>query len=101
MGYVPKPMDTSAVTVPRELNALLEHLAGNAHEVWAAQRMKGGWRWGPQRDDGKKLHPCLVPYEQLPESEKEYDRVAVLGVLRGILALGYQIKQPASSGQRK
>jgi hypothetical protein len=93
MGYVPKPIDTSAVTLPPELTALVERLAANVHEIWAAQRIKDGWNWGPQRDDQKKLHPCLVPYDQLPESEKEYDRVAVLGVLRVTLALGYEIKR--------
>jgi hypothetical protein len=53
---------------------LTELLAKNAHENWARQRMEEGWRWGPRRDDEHKLHPSLVPYEQLSESEKEYDR---------------------------
>jgi hypothetical protein len=33
-----------------------------------------------------------VSYEELPESEKQYDRITVLGVLKTILALGYRIE---------
>jgi hypothetical protein len=97
MRYLPAPIDTRAVTLPPELAALTERLAENTHDIWAAQRMKDGWRWGPQRDDQKKLHPCLVPYAELPEAEKEYDRVAAIGTLRAILALGYEIKPPSNS----
>ena len=50
-----------------------------------------GWRYGPERNDAKKEHPCLVPYEQLPESEKEYDRQAAMETLKAILAMGHRI----------
>ncbi len=43
--------------------------------------------------DFLKEHPCLVPYEELPESEKEYDRNAALQTLKAIVALGYGIKK--------
>ena len=78
-------MDTSKVVLPLELTALTERLAENAHDLWAAQRLAQGWTFGPQRDDARKLHPCLVPYDELPESEKEYDRQTALGTLKGIL----------------
>ncbi len=94
MSYIPKPLDTSAVVLPPELGALTERLAENTHELWAAQRLSQGWSHGPQRDDTRKLHPCLVPYEQLPESEREYDRITALGTLKAILKLGYQIHPP-------
>lgn len=92
MNYTPQPIDTTQVTLPPELTALTERLSENAHELWAQQRIKDGWTWGPQRDDPAKKHPCLVPYAQLPESEKEYDRVVALGVLKSILALGYRVE---------
>ncbi len=94
MSYKPKPLDTSASTLRPELQALTERLAENAHDLWAAQRLAEGWSYGRQRDDAKKLHPCLVPYAELPESEKEYDRLAALGTLKAILALGYRIQSP-------
>lgn len=94
MSYQPTPVDTSKVELPSELIALTERLAENAHDLWAAQRIAQGWSYGPQRDDGKKLHPCLVPYAELPESEKDYDRQAALGTLKAILRLGYEITPP-------
>jgi hypothetical protein len=56
-------------------------------------RLSEGWIWGPKRDDAKKTHPCLVPYAELPESEKEYDRQTALETIKAILALGYRIEQ--------
>jgi RyR domain-containing protein len=73
---------------------LTEVLARNAHDVWARQRLRDGWHYGPQRDDSRKEHPCLVPYEELPESEKQYDRNAAMETLKTILALGYHIEKP-------
>ena len=89
--YTPQPLDTSAVRLPQSLQDLLEKLAENTHEVWAAQRITDGWIFGPQRDDTKKHHPCLVPYDQLPESEKEYDRKTAGESLKAVIAMGYQI----------
>jgi hypothetical protein len=88
--YVPRPVDTSQVNL-EYLQSLLEGLARNAHEIWAQQRLRDGWTYGAHRDDVKRTHPCLVPYENLSESEKEYDRVMVNETLKTILALGYRI----------
>jgi hypothetical protein len=89
--YTPRPLDVSAHPLPDDLSALLERLAENTHEVWAERRLADGWTWGPARDDAERKHPCLVPYDQLPESEKEYDRVTARAALRAVLALGYRI----------
>lgn len=89
--YVPEPIDLSGITLPEGLAALGEHLARNTHEVWASQRMAEGWRYGPVRDDTQKRHPCLVPYEELPECEKEYDRKTSMESLKLIHQFGYRI----------
>ena len=93
MSYEPKPIDTSSVSLTPEILELRELLAENAHDHWALQRMADGWTYGPQRDDDQKRHPCLVPYEELPESEKEYDRNAAIETLKAIRALGYRIER--------
>ncbi|MEW6572772.1 MAG: RyR domain-containing protein [Bacillota bacterium] len=93
MKYIPNPIDTSNVELSENILELTELLAKNAHDTWAKQRIAEGWRYGPKRDDGKKEHPCLVPYEQLPESEKQYDRNAALETLKAIIALGYKIEK--------
>ena len=92
--YKPQPLDTAGIELPQQLQALLEKLAENTHEVWAAQRFKDGWVYGPQRDDTKKHHPCLLPYRELPDSEKEYDRKTAGEALKAVMALGYQIVAP-------
>lgn len=90
-GYVPTPVDTSDVKLSDEYAELCELLARNNHEVWARRRLEEGWRYGPARDDVRKEHPSLVPYEQLPESEKDYDRIMVAETLKAALAMGYKL----------
>ncbi|MEP4146242.1 MAG: RyR domain-containing protein [Halioglobus sp.] len=92
-GYDPKPIDVSMVTVPPALDELIEELSENTHDIWAAQRYQDGWKLGDVRNDSHKTHPCLVTYNQLPESEKQYDRATVLGTIKGMLALGYTIEK--------
>lgn len=91
MSYQPQPIPTAHVRLGDDILALTEMLARNSHDVWARQRMADGWRFGPRRDDTLKEHPSLVPYEQLAEAEKEYDRQTALETLKTILALGYRI----------
>jgi ryanodine receptor 2 len=91
--YQPQPIDTTRVELSEEMKALTEQLAENVHEVWAAGRIADGWRWGEQRDDARRLHPCLVPYDQLPEEEKEYDRNTAMQTIKTIIKLGYTISK--------
>ncbi|MBR2025658.1 MAG: Ryanodine receptor Ryr [Alistipes sp.] len=91
--YVPQPMDTSDVQLPEELNALIEQMAKNVHEVWAESRIEQGWSYGEERNDALKTHPCLIPYEELPEVEKAYDRDTALGTLKLIRKLGFKIEK--------
>ncbi len=97
MTYDPKPLKTCAVELPVEIAPIIERLAEHNHDIWARQRMADGWTWGPQRDDTRKQHPCLVPFDELPESERVYDRNAAIETLKTIVSLGYEIvkKRPA------
>ena len=92
-NYVPQPLDLSEVELPSSLDELTELIAKNVHETWAAQRIKEGWTYGEKRDDKLKTTPCLVPYEELPEIEKEYDRITAFSTLKLIVKLGYEIKK--------
>lgn len=91
--YIPKPEETSEVKLPEELLPLIEKMAKNVHEVWAKNRVDEGWSYGPERDDAHKKHPCLVPYEDLPENEKDYDRATSQETLKLILKLGFDISK--------
>ncbi|HEX8098277.1 MAG TPA: TRAFs-binding domain-containing protein [Pyrinomonadaceae bacterium] len=99
MKYKPQPLDTSDVALPEGVLDLGEHLARNTHENWARQRISDGWRYGPERSDARKEHPCLVPYEELPESEKQYDRKTATEALKAIIKLGYRLENPATEAE--
>lgn len=101
MEYAPTPIVTQTVTLPAELAALSEKLSENAHDLWALNRLQQGWTYGKQRDDAKKHHPCLIPYADLPESEKTFDRETALGTIKAILALGYTIQPPKRKPARR
>lgn len=91
--YKPNPIDTSDIVLSDDLLELTEKIAENVHEVWAEGRIKEGWTYGAVRDDAKKETPCLVPYKDLSESEKDFDRNTALETIKLIIKLGYDIKK--------
>jgi len=91
--YKPKPIETSQVYLSKDLEELTERLAENAHDHWARLRMQEGWTWGPTRNDASKQHPDLVPYADLEDSERQYDRQAAMETLKAIISLGYEIRR--------
>ena len=91
--YTPKPIDTETVDLSPDLEQLTEQLAEHAHDLWAVERFKQGWTYGKNRDDEALRHPCLVPYNDLPESEKTFDRATAIGTLKAMIALGYSIQK--------
>lgn len=91
MAYRPNPLDTSGVRLPSEMLELAELLAKNTHDIWAKARMEEGWIFGPVRSDAEKTNPCLVPYDELPEQEKEYDRRINRELLAALYAMGYRV----------
>lgn len=99
--YIPKPIDLSDVELTEELNELREAIAENAHEIWAENRQAEGWTYGPQRDDQLKQTPDMIPYSQLPESEKEYDREMAMKTIKLLKKLGYDLIKREETEQYK
>jgi ryanodine receptor 2 len=93
LPYTPNPISTEEVTLSPEILELSEKIAENVHEVWAQSRISEGWIYGLVRDDVKKQHPCLIPYDELPEIEKEYDRNTSQETLKVIMKLGFKIEK--------
>jgi hypothetical protein len=89
--YIPQPVNTGEVELPVNVTEITEQLAKNAHEIWVQQRIAEGWKYGTERNDGQKEHPCLVPYGELPDNEKEYDKNTALETIRLLLHFGYEI----------
>jgi hypothetical protein len=93
MTYQPKPIDTSKVILSDDLLELTEQLAKNTHDVWSQQRLADGWTYGSTSDDTAKKHPNLVAYDELTDSEKEYDRRTTIETLKAIISMGYKIEK--------
>lgn len=89
--YEPRPLKLDDVMIEAELLDLRESIAENAHEVWAAGRKKEGWSYGPERDDQKKLHPDMIAYADLTDSEKQYDRDMAINTIKLVKKLGFDI----------
>jgi ryanodine receptor 2 len=93
MTYQPKPIETKSVTLPRGLLGLTEQLAENNHDHWAVLKLADDWTFGPYHDPVAKHHPDLIPYAELSEEKKEYDRRTAMETLKAIVALGYRIEK--------
>ena len=89
--YTPHPIDLGDIELTPQLEQLREAIAENAHEVWAAGRIKEGWTYGPERDDKLKTNPDLVPYSELTDSEKQYDRDTAMNTIKLVIKLGYDL----------
>ena len=90
-NFIPQPADTSDVILSDDLLQFAEKMAENVHNVWASTRIAQGWTYGSERNDSEKKHPFLIPYVDLPEEEKVYDRNTSLETLRFIIANGFNI----------
>lgn len=91
--YNPQFLDLSHIDLSPDLVKLGELLAENAHNVWALERQSEGWTYGPERNDRKLETPDMLPYAELPESEKQYDRIMATNTIKQLLALGYKIEK--------
>ncbi|KAM7397959.1 hypothetical protein PAMA_006028 [Pampus argenteus] len=90
-AFTPCPVDTIQIVLPPHLERIREKLAENSHELWAVTRIEQGWTYGSFRDDNKKLHPCLVDFQSLPEPEKNYNLAMSGETLKTLLALGCHV----------
>lgn len=90
--YIQTPVESHSTSIPKELGSLVEEMSKNVHKVWAQTRFAQGWTYGEERNDAEKKHPCLVPYEELSEEEKTYDRNTSVETIKFILELEYTKK---------
>ena len=89
--YTPNPINLDDVQLPPYLEDLKEAIAENVHEVWSAGRIREGWTYGPERDDKLKKHPDIMPYSELTDGEKQFDRETAMNTIKLVIKLGYEI----------
>ena len=92
-NYIPNPINTNDIILPKEIAVLVESLAEQVHEMWSLGRINDGWTYSEKRDDYKKTTPCLVPYRDLSDAEKEYDRITAIQTLKFIINQGFKISK--------
>jgi class 3 adenylate cyclase/tetratricopeptide (TPR) repeat protein len=83
---------------PKEIemsDARVEELAIVEHDRWMKDRRDHGWTYAPTRDNRRKYHPLLVPWEQLNEVEKQKDRDTVRNLPRLIAKAGFTVRKIA------
>lgn len=89
--FEPHPAGTSDIMLPMHLLDIAWGIAENIHNAWAKQRVAEGWVYGIERDARKKTTPLLVPFNELPEAEKEHNLAVAIETLKYIETAGYQI----------
>lgn len=89
--YKPHPINLSKITLDEDLVELQEVFAENVHEIWAKARIDDGWKYGSDRDDLNKIDPYLLPYDLLPEREKEYCRLIAMDSIKCLMKLGWGV----------
>ena len=90
LGYVlcqDAPAGGSTVAIDPK-DPQVERLAKREHERWLRREVKTGWRYGDPRDDARQLHPCIRPWEELPEDERDKDRLIVVELPKIVEAAG-------------
>lgn len=90
-AYRPHPIDLSDIDLSDDIEELREAIAENAHEIWAQARQAEGWTYGSERNDQLRQTPDMVPYSDLTDSEREYDRQMAMNTIKLLRKLGYEI----------
>ncbi len=85
------PAGTSEADAQAAMDQNLELLAEAEHDGWMESRLRNGWRYGPERDDDRRISPKLIPYARLGESDKNKDRNAVRNYGKIVAKANYQV----------
>jgi hypothetical protein len=86
--FKPVALSIDAVMADPRLRRAVDQVAESIHDAWAATRLSQGWEHGQATDRSEKRHASLVPYDELPEAEKEIDRLVAATVVAKLVQLG-------------
>lgn len=82
--------DMTALELASKQPKILADLSEIEHRRWMAERFMDGWRYGPQRDNSRKIHHLLIPYDQLSDEEKQKDKDMILNIRNLVASPGWK-----------
>jgi len=78
--------------VPHVFSAgLLDLLARLEHDRWSREKIDAGWRYAPRREPQDRIHECLIPWDEMPDDLRQYDRQYVQNLPELLFKTGYAI----------
>ncbi|KAA3679890.1 ryanodine receptor 2 [Paragonimus westermani] len=89
--FIPKPVDTTQIRLPNTLHTLVDRFAQHCHDSWALELIEQGYTYGPVVDEGKRTHPNLCSFNNLPQHEQVRYIHPVTDTLKAMLAFGWSI----------
>ncbi len=92
-GYTLHKVEDREVSLMKFTDSEVEIMAEMEHGRWIAERLTDGWTWGKDRDVIKKTSPYLVPWSELPEDVKEWDRETVRKIPEFLAKVGLVIRR--------
>ena len=93
LGYELAPNHGIPASEIKMTDAQVEEMAIREHDRWMKDRMRHGWTYAPIRDDARKHHPLLVPWEELIEEEKQKDRDTVRNLPFLVQKAGFRVRK--------
>lgn len=94
---VPKSTKASSVKLSKDE---IERLARLEHGRWVVDRLRDGWRYGATRDNDRKIHPALLPWEKLSQEDQEKDREAARQLPELLAKIGLRATRDKRRGKR-
>jgi hypothetical protein len=92
-GFDVPTVDGPPAILPDFTDPEVERMAELEHGRWNIERLRDGWRFAKTRDDSRKLHNYIVPWEALPEDIKDYDRAAVRAFPEILAKAGLEVRR--------
>jgi ppGpp synthetase/RelA/SpoT-type nucleotidyltranferase len=95
-GFVVRTVNRRPAIFRKFTDEEIESMAAMEHGRWNVERLRDGWRYGSPRDYAAKIHDCLLPWKDLPECIKNYDRASVRALPAILAQAGLEVRRKRS-----
>lgn len=91
LGYEMRRVEGREPTIVEFNDAEIRFLGKVEHGRWNVERLRKGWRWGPEKDIPKKVSPYIIPWDSLSDTVKGYDLKTVAEIPTNLAKLGIEL----------